>query len=121
MYQLSRLPLRRSITIISSRSCIGEGTVSTDTELVLESLKRAFDAGPFSHTSTLRNPVSWPEMLFLPSTMSTPSYGYGVDIVLIIVGRGPPTVSVCTLMYPRLRHVRRRRRARDADESRAPE
>jgi hypothetical protein len=67
MYQLSRLPLRRSMTIISSRSCIDEGTVSADTELVLESLKRTFDADLFPHTSTLRNPVSWPEMIFLPS------------------------------------------------------
>ncbi len=35
-------------------------------EAVIERLKQAFDAGLSSRASTLRRPVSWPEMLFLP-------------------------------------------------------
>jgi hypothetical protein len=38
------------------------------TEAMIERLKQAFDAGLSSHASTLRRPVSWSEMLFLPST-----------------------------------------------------
>lgn len=45
------------------------GTVpATGAEATVERLKQAFDANLSSHASTLRRPVSWPEMLLLPST-----------------------------------------------------
>tara|TARA_R110002124_G_scaffold10096_7_gene50885 strand:+ start:8302 stop:10959 length:2658 start_codon:yes stop_codon:yes gene_type:complete len=44
------------------------GTVpATGAEATVERLKQAFDANLSSHASTLRRPVSWPEMLLLPS------------------------------------------------------
>lgn len=43
------------------------GTVpAIGAEATIERLKQAFDADLSSHASTLRRPVSWPEMLFLP-------------------------------------------------------
>lgn len=45
------------------------GTVpAIGAEATIERLKQAFDADLSSHASTLRRPVSWPEMLFLPRT-----------------------------------------------------
>lgn len=45
------------------------GTVpAVGAEATIERLKQAFDADLSSHASTLRRPVSWPEMLFLPRT-----------------------------------------------------
>lgn len=41
---------------------------ATGAEATIERLKQAFDADLSSHASTLRRPVSWPEMLFLPDT-----------------------------------------------------
>ncbi|CCD90935.1 Helicase/SNF2 family domain protein [Bradyrhizobium sp. ORS 375] len=37
-------------------------------EAVVERLKEAFDASLSSHAATLQRPVSWPEMILLPST-----------------------------------------------------
>jgi len=36
-------------------------------EAVMEHLKQAFDVSLSAHASTLRRPISWPEMLFLSS------------------------------------------------------
>lgn len=47
---------------------LGAGTATEGAEAVIERLKQAFDAGLSAHVSTLRRPVSWPEMLFLPGT-----------------------------------------------------
>ena len=45
------------------------GTVpAIGAEATIERLKQAFDADLSSHASTLRRPVSWPEMLFLRRT-----------------------------------------------------
>lgn len=45
------------------------GTVpAIGAEATIERLKQAFDTDLSSHASTLRRPVSWPEMLFLPRT-----------------------------------------------------
>ncbi len=56
-----------ALNVLMPRSSLGERTVSGDAESVLERLKQAFDADLSRHASTLRRPVSWPEMLFLPS------------------------------------------------------
>lgn len=52
---------------LTVRSPLGAGPATEGAETVIERLKQAFDADLASHTSTLRRPVSWPEMLFLPS------------------------------------------------------
>jgi len=44
------------------------GLVTEEAEAVIERFKQTFDANISSHASTLRRPVSWSEMLFLPST-----------------------------------------------------
>jgi hypothetical protein len=49
------------------RSPLGVRSAIEDVEMLIERLKWAFDADLSSHASTLRRPVSWPEMLFLPS------------------------------------------------------
>jgi ERCC4-related helicase len=48
------------------KSPLGAGPATEGAETVIERLKQAFDADLASHASTLRRPVSWPEMLFLP-------------------------------------------------------
>jgi hypothetical protein len=52
---------------ITLKSPPGAGSATEGAETVIERLKQAFDADLASHASTLRRPVSWPEMLFLPS------------------------------------------------------
>jgi len=45
----------------------GAGPATDGAEAVIERFKQAFDASLSSHAPTLRRPISWPEMLFLPS------------------------------------------------------
>jgi len=45
----------------------GAGPANEGAEAVIERFKQAFDASLASHAPTLRRPISWPEMLFLPS------------------------------------------------------
>ena len=45
----------------------GAGPATEGAEAVIERFKQAFDASLSSHAPTLRRPISWPEMLFLPS------------------------------------------------------
>ena len=45
----------------------GAGPATDGAEAVIERFKLAFDASISSHAPTLRRPISWPEMLFLPS------------------------------------------------------
>jgi hypothetical protein len=52
---------------LTLKSPPGAGSATEGAETVIERLKQAFDADLASHASTLRRPVSWPEMLFLPS------------------------------------------------------
>ena len=52
---------------LTVKSPPGAGSATEGAETVIERLKQAFDADLASHASTLRRPVSWPEMLFLPS------------------------------------------------------
>ena len=59
--------LLQALNALTPRSPQGEGTVSGDAKSLLERLKQALDADLSSHASTLRRPVSWPEMLLLPS------------------------------------------------------
>jgi len=49
------------------KSPLGAGPATEGAETVIGRLKQAFDVDLASHASTLRRPVSWPEMLFLPS------------------------------------------------------
>jgi ERCC4-related helicase len=59
--------LLQALNAIKPRSSPSRGTMSGDTGTVLERFKQAFDADLSVRASTLRKPVSWPEMLFLPS------------------------------------------------------
>jgi hypothetical protein len=59
--------LLQALNALTPRSSLGERTVSRDAESMLERLKQAFDTDLSTHASTLRRPVSWTEMLFLPS------------------------------------------------------
>jgi hypothetical protein len=59
--------LLQALNALSPRNSLGERTVRGDADSVLKRLKQAFDADLSCHASTLRRPVSWPEMLFLPS------------------------------------------------------
>ena len=45
----------------------GAGPATDGAEAVIKRFKQAFDASLSSHAPTLRRPISWPEMLFLPS------------------------------------------------------
>jgi Helicase conserved C-terminal domain len=58
--------LLQALNALTPKGSPGNGTVSGDVEVVLERLKREFDANLSLHASTLRKPVSWPEMLLLP-------------------------------------------------------
>lgn len=51
---------------LTIKSHLGAGSPTEGAETVIERLKQAFDVDLASHASTLRRPVSWPEMLFLP-------------------------------------------------------
>jgi hypothetical protein len=59
--------LLQALNALTPRSSTSEASTSEDIKSVLERLKKAFDANLSSHASTLRRPVSWSEMLFLPS------------------------------------------------------
>lgn len=58
--------LSQALNALTPKGSPDERTVSGDTESVLERLKQAFDADLSLHGSTLRRPISSPEMLFLP-------------------------------------------------------
>lgn len=53
---------------LAAKSLLGSRAATEGSEAVIERLKQAFDAELSSRASTLRRPVSWPEMLFLPGT-----------------------------------------------------
>ena len=59
--------LLQALNALTPKSSLDEKTVREDAELVLKRLKQAFDGELSAHAPTLRRPVSWPEMLFLPS------------------------------------------------------
>jgi hypothetical protein len=59
--------LLQVLNALAPRSSLDEKAVSVDAATVLDRHKQAFDAELSSHASTLRRPISWPEMLFLPS------------------------------------------------------
>lgn len=58
--------LLQAMNALSVKSPPGAGPTTEGAETVIARLKRAFDVDLSSHASTLRRPVSWPEMLFLP-------------------------------------------------------
>lgn len=59
--------LLQVMNALTIKSPSGAGPATEGAEAVIEHLKQAFDASLSSHASTLRRPISWPEMLFLPS------------------------------------------------------
>jgi ERCC4-related helicase len=59
--------LLRALNALTPKGSPDERMLGGDTESVLERLKQAFDADLSLHASTLRRPVSWPEMRVLPS------------------------------------------------------
>jgi ERCC4-related helicase len=52
---------------LTVKGSLGAGPATAGSETVIERLKQEFDADLASHASTLQRPISWPEMLFLPS------------------------------------------------------
>jgi hypothetical protein len=58
------LQLMNALTV---KNPVGAGPTTESAETVIARLKQAFDVDLSSHASTLRRPMSWPEMLFLPS------------------------------------------------------
>lgn len=58
--------LLQAMNALTVKSSSGAGPLPEDAETVIARLKRAFDGDISSHASTLRRPMSWPEMLFLP-------------------------------------------------------
>jgi len=59
--------LLQALNALTLRSSPSDPSVNEDIEPLLERLKRAFDANLSCHATMLRRPVSWPEMLLLPS------------------------------------------------------
>jgi len=59
--------LLQVMNALTVKSPPGAGPATEGAEAVIERFKQAFDASLSSHAPTLRRPVSWPEMLFLPS------------------------------------------------------
>ncbi len=59
--------LLQVMNALTVKSPPGAGLATDGAEAVIEHLKQAFDSSLSSHASTLRRPISWPEMLFLPS------------------------------------------------------
>jgi hypothetical protein len=57
------LQLMNALTV---KGPLGAGPATDGAEAVIERFKQAFDASLSSHAPTLRRPISWPEMLFLP-------------------------------------------------------
>ncbi len=51
---------------LTAKTPLGSGAATADAEAVIERLKQAFDADLSSHASTLRRPISYPEMLLVP-------------------------------------------------------
>ncbi|WP_245494037.1 DEAD/DEAH box helicase [Rhizobium leguminosarum] len=58
--------LLQAMNALTVKSPPGAGPMAETAETVIARLKRAFDVDISSHASTLRRPMSWPEMLFLP-------------------------------------------------------
>lgn len=58
--------LLQAMNALTVKSPPGAGPMAEIAETVIARLKRAFDVDISSHASTLRRPMSWPEMLFLP-------------------------------------------------------
>lgn len=58
--------LLQAMNALTVKSPPGAGPMADIAETVIARLKRAFDVDISSHASTLRRPMSWPEMLFLP-------------------------------------------------------
>jgi ERCC4-related helicase len=58
--------LLQAMNALTVKSPPGAGPMAKAAETVIARLKRAFDVDISSHASTLRRPMSWPEMLFLP-------------------------------------------------------
>ncbi|WP_249407536.1 DEAD/DEAH box helicase [Rhizobium sp. CFBP 8752] len=58
--------LLQAMNALTVKSPPGAGPMAEAAETVIARLKRAFDVDISSHASTLRRPMSWPEMLFLP-------------------------------------------------------
>ncbi len=58
--------LLKVMNTLTVKSSLGAGSATDGAEVMMDQLKQAFDASIFSHASTLRRPISWPEMLFLP-------------------------------------------------------
>lgn len=59
--------LLQVMNALTVKSPPGAGSATEGAQAVIEHLKQAFDASLSSHASTLRRPISWPEMLFLPT------------------------------------------------------
>jgi len=59
--------LLQAMNALTVKGSPGAGPATDDAETVIERFKQAFDASLASHAPTLRRPISWPEMLFLPS------------------------------------------------------
>lgn len=58
--------LLQAMNALTVKSPPGAGPMTEFAETVIARLKPAFDVDISSHASTLRRPMSWPEMLFLP-------------------------------------------------------
>lgn len=59
--------LLQVMNALTAKSALRAGPATEDAEAVIGRFKEAFDASLFSHAPMLRRPMSWPEMLFLPS------------------------------------------------------
>lgn len=59
--------LLQAMNALTVKSPAGAGPTTEIAETVIARLKQAFDVDLSSHAPTLRRPMSWPEMLFLPS------------------------------------------------------
>ncbi|MGO7643806.1 DEAD/DEAH box helicase [Rhizobium ruizarguesonis] len=58
--------LLQAMNTLTVKSPLGAGPMAEIAETVIARLKQAFDVDLSAHASTLRRPMSWPEMLFLP-------------------------------------------------------
>lgn len=59
--------LLQAMNALTVKNPAGAGPTTEIAETVIARLKQAFDVDLSSHAPTLRRPMSWPEMLFLPS------------------------------------------------------
>ena len=67
------LQLLNGVTFNSALGELENGMATAERTATVDRLKNAFESGLSDHAPTLRRPVCWPEMLFVPGSAASPS------------------------------------------------